>query len=554
MNQVIKSDILVVGGGVAGCFAAIKAREAGVTVTLVDKGYATRSGQTPFATDMLVFNPDWGHNWDEWMNQVTCFGEYLNDRTWTEMTFRESYACYEDMLAYGVTFIPDEDGTPERVRLPGGFTEFIRMTSMTWTAPLRNHMKKIGVNLVDRVMIGDLLTKDGAVVGAVGIPMDGEDPVVFEAGAVILCTGASGLKGPGFPYGALTADGEALALRVGATVTGKEFQDPHFTKVEAPADGIGPMPPEDGHRALHPKGKLPNFKMFDGNGEALSPHPEGSSKYSFAYMDLEFSIHQGNGPIYWHMPDGVKIEMVGGSTLGMANRKCDGVAPADYDCSSGVPGLYVAGDTCATYASGVIYSTLGSCITGGALTGGLAAKAAASYITETGVAVVDEAEIARSIDFIYAPRRRTSGFSPQWILETLRNQMMPYYISYIKKGDRLQGALVQVEFMRDHLLPKMYARDAHDLRLANEVRNMVYNAEAKLRCSLFREESRGCHYREDFPNRDDENWLAWTQLKLVDGKMVLSKKLIPDEWKLNLHLPYAQRYPYRFPNDRGEEG
>jgi succinate dehydrogenase/fumarate reductase flavoprotein subunit len=54
----IKTDVLVVGGGLAGCFAAIKAKEQGVDVTLVDKGYVGKSGQTPFANGYAVFNPE----------------------------------------------------------------------------------------------------------------------------------------------------------------------------------------------------------------------------------------------------------------------------------------------------------------------------------------------------------------------------------------------------------------------------------------------------------------------------------------------------------------
>ena len=63
-SQLIETDVLVVGGGMAGCFAAIKARESGARVTLVDKGYTGKSGQSPFAGTFLLFNPDWdGYDW-----------------------------------------------------------------------------------------------------------------------------------------------------------------------------------------------------------------------------------------------------------------------------------------------------------------------------------------------------------------------------------------------------------------------------------------------------------------------------------------------------------
>ena len=75
------------------------------------------------------------------------------------------------------------------------------------------------------------------------------------------------------------------------------------------------------------------------------------------------------------------------------------------------------------------------------------------------------------------------------------------------------------------------AQDTHDLRLTHEVKNMLLNAEMMLRVSLFRTESRGSHKREDFPNQDDTNWLAWVIISRDGDNMKLTKRLIPDEWK-----------------------
>ena len=90
----MEADVLVVGGGLAGCTAAIKAREQGVSVILVDKGYVGKSGQTPFAGSYCVFNPEWGDDLDAWMQQIGSVGEYVNNRTWTELCLRESYERY----------------------------------------------------------------------------------------------------------------------------------------------------------------------------------------------------------------------------------------------------------------------------------------------------------------------------------------------------------------------------------------------------------------------------------------------------------------------------
>ena len=127
--------------------------------------------------------------------------------------------------------------------------------------------------------------------------------------------------------------------------------------------------------------------------------------------------------------------------------------------------------------------------------------------------------------------------------------MVPYFILRVKSEERLQATLTLVEFMRDHLVPKLKANDPHELRLAYETKNMVINAEMRLRASLFRTESRGYHYREDYPRRDDPNWLAWVLLKEEQGKMKAFKKPIPEEWWPDLSKPYEERYTARFPGE-----
>lgn len=113
----------------------------------------------------------------------------------------------------------------------------------------------------------------------------------------------------------------------------------------------------------------------------------------------------------------------------------------------------------------------------------------------------------------------------------LQNTVIPYYALFIKSEKRLKAALSNIEFYRDHFLPKLIAKDTHDLRLVHETRNMMLNAEMKLRASLYRTESRGTHYREDFPEKDDNNWLAWIKIKQdKDGGMKLTKESVPKEW------------------------
>ena len=115
-DNVIETDVLVIGGGLSGIFAGIKARELGVDVTMVEKGYVGKTGAALFASNTSIFNPEWGHNLKDWLKQIAETGDYMNNPEWTEITLRESYARYQDMVSFGIQYPGGKDG--ELVMLP----------------------------------------------------------------------------------------------------------------------------------------------------------------------------------------------------------------------------------------------------------------------------------------------------------------------------------------------------------------------------------------------------------------------------------------------------
>jgi len=96
-----ETDVLVIGGGFAGVFAAVKAREKGVNVLMVDKGTVGLSGASPWAGGYCVFDEAEGHNRSEWIKNVSATGEYVNNRTWLEIFMEHSMARYQDLVAWG---------------------------------------------------------------------------------------------------------------------------------------------------------------------------------------------------------------------------------------------------------------------------------------------------------------------------------------------------------------------------------------------------------------------------------------------------------------------
>jgi succinate dehydrogenase/fumarate reductase flavoprotein subunit len=556
LEERFETDVLVIGGGIAGWFAAIKAREQGAEVLLADKGYVGKSGQTPYANGIMVFNPDWGHKLDDWMRYINKASEYLNNRYWTEMAIKGSYAAYQDLLSWGLEFKKGEDGQPIRFPTLPSACEYLSFEKNIgdYADAIRGQIRKRGIRILDRVMVSELLKQDGRIVGAIGMPLESYDLYTFIASATIMCIGACSFKPMGYqPLVQLTCDGEAMAYRAGAEILGKEFVDTHSTRVEFPGIiGRRRMPAD--LEAAFGRSSMPRPGIgtppgrFNAEGNRLPARPEGASQYPGTYLEYEFEAHAGQAPIFVRTGDR-NIEMVGGAELGMSLRKADGLWPADTNCVSSLPGLYAAGDALGNMQNGAVYAILGSAIAGSAATGAIAGVAAAKEALQMERPAVDEKEIARAKRAVHAPKERKGGYSPKWVTQLLQNIMMPYFISYIKKEDRLQATLTLVEFMQEHLVPMLFARDPHELRLAHETKNMVLSAEMRLRSALFRTESRGNHYREDYPRRNDPDWLAWVKIKEEQGKMKLIKVPVPKEWWPDLSTPYKETYPFRFPGE-----
>lgn len=558
-------DVLVIGGGIAGLFAAITAREQSSSVILADKAYAGKSGSSIMGSGQLNLHDPNGSRQRDWVRKkIIETGENLVHQDWMDVMIDDSWGIYLNMLDWGVEFPCTaenyteymnsvhawEDNGKDAPEVPLGM---IPLKHREVPPKLRNYAQKTGVRLIDRVMVTELISKDGRVCGAVAFDIETAQPVVIRSGAVVLAGGKNGFRAPGMNIAELTGDADAMAYRAGADISGKEFPDLHVNIERNPVwKGCGEIYPA-------------YWNFTDGGGK---PIPMMGFDLSMVSV-----VHAGKGPVIWDFEnmtekDREKIEnyrakrgvpfetervglgyqtgknerMIGGSAGGSMAEQSAGIWPADLSCASTVPGLYSVGDCCATWAWGAINAGAPPGLLPAAVTGRRAGKGAADAAGSCEGAGPDKQLDERLTNEMLAPLRRKTGFDPRWVCQLLQNTMLPYFIIHIKHEKRLQSALTMVEFFRDHMTPLLKAEDAHELRLCHEVRNMVLNAEMILRSSLARTESRGWHYREDFPRQDDDNWLAWIRLSLSDGGMAVKKHEIPDKWKPKSARGPRERY------------
>jgi succinate dehydrogenase/fumarate reductase flavoprotein subunit len=573
-DKIFETDVLVMGGGLAGCFAAVKARELGADVMLVEKNFVGRTGCSNFAADFMVFRKDWGDDTKAWLDQFSRIGEHVADRHWDEILLKESYDRYQDLISWGVPFykqddtvgFPDPEEEPKRILCRKTKYRFTNLISKFGTKEkmliARKAVIDSGANLIDRVMITDFTQRDGKITGAVGFNTVNGDYYLINAKAIVVASGGLGFKGLQYGTQFNTGDGIMTAYRAGAELTSMEFGETFYivkdcdtVVIDGPVSEIG----QTGDRVTNAMGE-----------EFLGGTPEIST---MIYWALEF--HAGRGPLF-HEPYGLDRELfkdkledfdktAEGPWITMLDRAGLDIFKDRFEqflaykgtfftgglrintmCETTVPGIYAAGDASGSNFTGPTYAALGSGMAGAAVTGSRAGQNAAQFALKTNKTELKKSELDKCKESVFAPLERKGGFKSEHVLTRIQQTIFPYEVRIIMHEKRLQAALTMIEFFKEHFLPKITAKDPHDLRNAHEVRNMLLGAEVVFRSALFRTESRGSFYREDYPYRDDKNWLKWVMVRDDAGRPQLRTEPVPKESIGDTSMSDEKRYPLRY--------
>ena len=516
-------DVLVIGGGMAGLFASVKAHDAGSKVMMVSKGRLGTSGQTPFAKGIFSYDEkDEKLSIDEFAEKVSRSALGSSNKAYTRQLARHSKARVEELKSWG-------------------FLD----SALCYNAFMKP-MEERNIPIIERTMITHLIKEDGKIAGAAGFNLDDEEIYIFKAKSVILCTGAGGFKPNGFPICDLTHDGTIMAYDIGAKVTGKEWNDGHPGSAKDSADSFGNWhgmfertPETTKIQVNHHLGVDMNYKAYaSGNSVKMGPPGMPSNRQKEIeggpYTPEEFAMNDRgrkgpppprNGEDNGGRPPGMSSDPVGGSSAGLAIHKSEGLVPINEYCESTIKGLYAAGDALGSYMSGGIYTQIGSSLAGSAVQGAIAGEAASKYSKKAVMPIITNKKVTKIKEEILAPLNKEAGYSPAWVTQTLQGIMIPNFVLYIKKETMLKGALAYVEELKDTHIPNLKAKDMHELRLAHETKNMIISAEMKLKASLMRKESRCSHFRLDYPELDNKNWQAWINIyKSKKGKMKFEKQ------------------------------
>lgn len=541
--EIVQTDVLVIGSGGAGLYAAVRAAERGVRTLLVDKGLVGRNGNTVMASGISVVGP-WhlpGDGPEVLFQDTLEGGQGLNHRQMLHILIEETPQRVAELEQWGMTF--DREANGRYFLLQSGGHTYPRVlvhsdrVGLTIAKTLRRRALQLGVGMQEDTFVTQLLTRDGQVVGAVGVDSREGAIVAFSAKAVVLATGGVAQL---FPMSASqasnTGDGLAAALRAGASAVDLEMIQLYPTCLVYPPSVKG--------FALGLEGILLN-RLGERFMARYDPQRLERSTRDITSRAIYAEVRAGRGTEHGGVykdcrqtPERVFLSYLDQYTfclkrgLDLKREMCE-VAPALHYFMGGVqtdewgraslPGLYAVGEVAGGLhgANRLGGNSLADLLVFGARAGQAAAQwAAASCSLEPEPRQV-QAECERLRAFLGRKGDVRAAQVRRAIQEIMWEgagamRSSPGLTKALERLNALQRDLPWVQVASEGLVAN------RELIAYLEVENLLLVAQAVVTSALAREESRGAHYREDFPERDDEHWLKHVQVCLQQGQFKIS--------------------------------
>ena len=569
-------DVLVIGCGYAGLNAAYAAKMAGADVLVADKGKPGYSGLSPWPGCSAFFDADLGDDEEQHMLLAKYCGEGCGNYVWSQAWIDESKDMYYRLKEFGIFDSYTRSGDDENEFWQNhdypGYRE--KYASQDRHVLFSKVLDDNDIPYIEHLMINNVIVEDGKAVGAVGFIVTNGTIIKINAKAVVMAMGGGVVFPGGFPVGTNSFDGEYIGYNLGLPITGKESEDYHWSfaycsnssfieKGWVWLENIWPTGGADGNDGL-------TFAISELTGRFSSPS-SGESGLSYTVANPDSRVTSPSA-IDWTSPGKAGATNFGTDPDEVRSGKFESDVPFvsaknsigapgmclhctsgiwcgydDLDCATAIPGLYVAGDgTHALQWEGNAYGTYNGVTTSlCSIDGDHAGKAAAAYAAEIDLVGMSDDAYATAVEEIEEPYNITKGFDSSWARDILQSIMAPYWVVYNKTEETLNAALAEVEYMRDNVVPKLYARDSHELRLVHEMRHKILACELKLRASLYRKESRGFYWRADYPGRDDAYLGQVILTKGEDGNVEVSFEETPEEFQtIDTSLDYLDRYEF----------
>lgn len=555
--QEIVTDVLVIGGGMAATMAAIEAQRHGVRVTLVDKGKLGRSGTSPRCggggNDWALFPPEFGgdprDSHDVQLLDCVHGGDFLNVQEHTEIFNREALERLIETEGLGVKYYHQPDGKYNTRKLmsftyPRGAGRAVG-GSLVMMKTVSDQVFSRGIEVLERVMITRLFTREGRVNGAMGINTRTDELFSFAAKNVVLAAGsATGIYKHPTCENEVTGDAYALAYKAGAELMNMEFWQFSITgRIKGMhikrTGGIKPLTNEgarwvnaQGERVLE-KYDPERLELTDWWRQVYAVHKEYEEGRGPVYIDMSHMPEKnrarwednGEGPyevmlLFGLSPARYRLEIMPGLHTFL------GGARINERAETTLPGLYAAGESA---GQGGIFGAdrTGGGIPAAQVFGHRAGKYAAIAGAKQAKPEIDRIQLKEEVDRLLS-LANSKGEDPFKIEQRIKDIALEG-LSIARKGPGLQKALDGFNSIY-RMSPKgLQIKNMDDLIKALEVSNLALTGILTSTSALMRKESRGAHRREDFPERNDREWLKWIVMQESKGEMKVNTVPVPTE-------------------------
>jgi succinate dehydrogenase flavoprotein subunit len=582
-------DVLVIGAGGAGLRAAIEASAGGAKVAVICKSLLGKA-HTVMAEGGVAAamgNVDDRDNWKVHFADTMRGGQYVNNWRMAELHAKEAPERVRELEAWGAAFDRTKDG--KILQRNFGGHRYPRLahvgdrTGLEMIRVLQDNGIHRGLDVYMETTVVSLLIDDGRIAGAVGYDREKGFFYLWRAKAVIIATGGIGraykITSNSWEY---TGDGQALAYFAGAELMDMEFVQFHPTGMIWPTSVAGILVTEgvrgeggvlrnsegkrfmfddipDAYKSSTADNEEEGWRYTQGDKNARRPPElltrdhvarmivkefrEGrGSPHGGVFLDISWikqKLANGEDHIKKKLPsmyhqfmklanvDITKVPMEVGPTTHyvMGGIRVDGDTQ-----SSTVPGLYGAGEAAAGLhgANRLGGNSLSDLLVFGQRAGAFAAL----YAKEHDFGKIDDAQVSEALKFSLLPFEPASGKTeaPYQIQRELQDTMQNL-VGIARRENEMVEALAKIaEYKRraEHVRVdgnRMYNNGWHT---ALDLRNLLMVSECIARCAIERKESRGGHFRDDFPTKSDEFGKVNIITTKSDGEMKIRRDPIKD--------------------------
>jgi succinate dehydrogenase/fumarate reductase flavoprotein subunit len=555
-GELFETDVLVVGGGGAGFRSAIGAREKGARALLLSKGPLARCGATPMAGADFTLDGQslrdlgfYGEPIDSkelFFSDIVNQGFYLNNQKLLEQYVQNAPERLKELIDWGIRINRSEERAI--------FTSGIGIADA-----LLKKTRDLGVDILEDTMLIDLMIQEGKVTGALGLDIKSGEFINFKTKAVVIATGGwHKAFWPNTGMRDLSGDGIAMAHRAGADIGNMEFITFCCNVLYSPPYCRGSIATYI--MSLRCAGELTNGtgETFLDKYDPYVVHAGTTMEWnkcfvSFATMkevregkgSPNGGVYYGRGNVSWEefeqavrmsFPDwkykAIDLSQIAGMIkdkepveVGAAVEYFDGGILVNEYFETSIEGLYAAGEcTLGPFGANRVCAAITEMLVHGAAAG----QNAGDYAKNAKVPQLDGGTLKAHREEALLPLVRKKGVKPAQVRRRVQ-EMAHKSLSPIRNQAELTAFIAFLERIKKDELPNIFtSSDSPNYNKewidALELKNMVHLLEAAARSALFRTESRGVHYREDYPQTDNDNWLQETIVKPKDGALEVSKR------------------------------